>query len=681
MSFLEMPPPNNTNFPLVISNALSSLDLESSLKPHQIYASQYFIRNEKLRGLLYCASMGQGKTIGAAAIVHHFATQSDRRIVFLSAKSLHANFASDYLKYLKMLGQAEEYERTLQAFNFISLNSSRMFQSIGKLDEDKSQFEKDLGMIVSKETAATLENSLLVVDEAHNLFNAITNGSANAMSLYDMIMHTKNIKLLFLSGTPMVNHPFELVPAFNMLSGELRFAESFDEFVNFFVDTDAKTTKNRHLFEHRILGMIAYYGDLYTEKNERPGFPKVLPTIVERVPMSTFQYGIYATCRDQEKAEEASSRQQRPAEGRFKMRGSSSSTYRVKSRQASNYALPEYAIDVEGNKFISRIKREDLLDTARFSPKMNRILTNISKSKGKGMVYSQFVSGEGIGVFARILDVMGYKCYNEMAAEASQLAAYDMKISDKPMKVYGLLTGDVDSELRADIIRIFNSAENKNGEIIGLMLLSGAVAEGISLMHIRHIHIMEPFWNMARIEQVQTRGVRFNSHEDLPTDQRDVQTFIYLSDYAEKKKNVTENTTDVELYSNAVINKQIINNFMISLANASIDCTQHYKSLPEALQKHISCVMCAPTNTKLFGEIHQDVQQPSPCRPLTMIPMEVKKIDIDGIEYRYTHQGDIVIYHYDDSIKGFIRMPANDPDFAKVYSKILAEEVEFEVDF
>lgn len=680
MSFDEMPPTNNTNFPLVVSKALDSLDLEGSLKPHQIYASQYFIRNDKLRGLLYCASMGQGKTIGAAAIVHHFATQSDRRIVFLSAKSLHANFALDYLKYLKMLGKEDEYERTFRAFNFVSLNSSRMFQSIGKLDDDKSQFEQDLGMVVAKETSATLENSLLIVDEAHNLFNAITNGSINAISLYDLIMGTKNIKLLFLSGTPMVNHPFELVPAFNMLSGGLRFAESFDEFMNFFVDVEAKTTKNRRMFEHRILGMIAYYGDLYSEKNERPGFPKVLPTIIERVPMSVFQYGIYMTCRDQEKAEEASSRQQKRSEGRFKMRGSASSTYRVKSRQASNYALPEYVIDAEGGKFVSRLKPEDLLDTAKFSPKMGKILTNIRKHKGSGMIYSQFVSGEGIGILARILDTMGYACFNNIAAEAAQMAAYDMK-ADRPPKVYALLTGDVDSELRASIIQTFNSAENKNGEIISLVLLSGAVAEGISLMRIRHIHIMEPFWNMARIEQVQTRGVRFHSHEDLPEDQRDVQTYIYLSDHVEKKKNATENTTDVELYTNAVINKQIINNFMISLANASIDCTQHYRTLPEALQKHISCVMCAPTDTKLFGEMHQDVHQPSPCHPLTMVPLEVKKIVVDDIEYRYTNQGDVTIYHYDDSIRGFTKLPANDPNYVKVYTKIMSSEVEFEIDF
>jgi len=40
----------------------------------------------------------------------------------------------------------------------------------------------------------TLDDCLLIVDEAHNLFNAITNGSKNAVGLYDLILKAKNLK-------------------------------------------------------------------------------------------------------------------------------------------------------------------------------------------------------------------------------------------------------------------------------------------------------------------------------------------------------------------------------------------------------------------------------------------------------------------------------------------------------
>ena len=55
--------------------------------------------------------------------------------------------------------------------------------------------------------------------------------------------------------------------------------------------------------------------------------------------------------------------------------------------------------------------------------------------------------------------------------------------------------------------------ENKNGKNIKLLLFSAASAEGINLFHIRQVHILEPFWNEARIEQVIGRAIRFCSHK------------------------------------------------------------------------------------------------------------------------------------------------------------------------
>ena len=67
--------------------------------------------------------------------------------------------------------------------------------------------------------------------------------------------------------------------------------------------------------------------------------------------------------------------------------------------------------------------------------------------------------------------------------------------------------------------------------------MSSAVAEGIDLKRIRHVHIMEPFWNYARINQVETRAIRYMSHADLPENEQTVQTYIYLSDYPLFMKN------------------------------------------------------------------------------------------------------------------------------------------------
>ena len=75
----------------------------------------------------------------------------------------------------------------------------------------------------------------------------------------------------------------------------------------------------------------------------------------------------------------------------------------------------------------------------------------------------------------------------------------------------------------------FNDKTNKFGEQIQIMIISGAGAEGISLTCVRQVHILEPYWNYVRINQVFGRAIRLKSHVDLPPDERNVEEYLYLS--------------------------------------------------------------------------------------------------------------------------------------------------------
>jgi hypothetical protein len=61
------------------------------------------------------------------------------------------------------------------------------------------------------------------------------------------------------------------------------------------------------------------------------------------------------------------------------------------------------------------------------------------------------------------------------------------------------------------------------------MIISSAGAEGISLTCVRQVHILEPFWNYVRIDQVLGRAIRMKSHLDLPKEERNVEQYLYLS--------------------------------------------------------------------------------------------------------------------------------------------------------
>ena len=58
--------------------------------------------------------------------------------------------------------------------------------------------------------------------------------------------------------------------------------------------------------------------------------------------------------------------------------------------------------------------------------------------------------------------------------------------------------------------------ENLNGNMVKVILISQAGSEGIDFKFIRQVHIMEPWYNMNRPEQIIGRAVRQCSHKILP---------------------------------------------------------------------------------------------------------------------------------------------------------------------
>jgi hypothetical protein len=70
---------------------------------------------------------------------------------------------------------------------------------------------------------------------------------------------------------------------------------------------------------------------------------------------------------------------------------------------------------------------------------------------------------------------------------------------------------------------------NLKGELCRVFCITSAGAEGLSLRNVRRVHIMEPYWNPVRTDQVKGRAVRICSHIDLELEERNVEVFTYCS--------------------------------------------------------------------------------------------------------------------------------------------------------
>lgn len=67
-----------------------------------------------------------------------------------------------------------------------------------------------------------LEGACIIIDEVHNFISQVVNGGRRGTALYDAIYNSKNTKIIALSGTPIINTPFEIGMLLNLINGPIR---------------------------------------------------------------------------------------------------------------------------------------------------------------------------------------------------------------------------------------------------------------------------------------------------------------------------------------------------------------------------------------------------------------------------------------------------------------------------
>ena len=98
-------------------------------------------------------------------------------------------------------------------------------------------------------------------------------------------------------------------------------------------------------------------------------------------------------------------------------------------------------------------------------------------------------------------------------------------------------------------------------------MISPAGAEGISLKNTREVHIMEPYWNEVRIEQMVGRAIRYCSHKDLPLEERKVDVFRYKMIRPKGKQTTDEKMEDISRRKN-----NLLMSFIDAVKEAAVDC-------------------------------------------------------------------------------------------------------------
>jgi len=273
-----------------------------SLMTHQKIVRDYLNIYAPYRGLLLYHGLGSGKTCSSIAIAEGL--KNAKPIIVMTPASLQVNYREELKKCGDELYKKNQYWEFISTKSasantdlvdtlsqVLSLSTDHIHKNGGawmvnmskpsnydqlsamdklKLDAQIEQMIshkyrfinynglsiKKLNELTKNNTSNPFDNTVVIVDEAHNLVSRIVNklGKKKAsigLTLYQLLMKAKNVKIVLLSGTPVINYPNEIGILFNILRG---YITSWSFKLDILADRQINTAYLQTLFKSSILG-------------------------------------------------------------------------------------------------------------------------------------------------------------------------------------------------------------------------------------------------------------------------------------------------------------------------------------------------------------------------------------------------------------------------------------------
>jgi len=497
----------------------------------QLFVSQFINPQTPYKNLLIYHKIGAGKTCAGVKICEEW--KHKKKIMVVVPAALVGNF----YKELRSLCTADEYISNKDRKRLSELNPDKdeyksiIANSTKKINKYYTilSYHKFVNLAVEKQI--NLKNTLLLIDEVQNIVSEC--GTFYTTFMKAIHSAPADLRIVLLSATPIFDKPMELGLTMNLLRLDNEFPTG-TKFNEMFIKTKKKQDKtiyelkNVNKLRNMLNGCISYYKGAPDYV-----FPKKNLKLVKCV-MSRFQYEAYRTVMEQE------------GFGRF---GDSDildlpNNFLIGPRIISNVAFPNKGIDLDGfDSFKGKALDYDMLKI--YSIKFYKIMKKIKKCKGTIFIYSNFLQFGGIKSFIKVLEYHKYKNFKEHGKGKLRFAIW---------------SGDESHEKKELIKDYFNKKENVDGSMLKILLGSPSIKEGVSLLRVQQVHILEPYWNMSRMDQIIGRAIRFCSHKDVAAAEREVKVYIYMAvglkaneitvdkhilDLAFKKKELTDQFDDI----------------------------------------------------------------------------------------------------------------------------------------
>ena len=570
------------------------------ISPQQQWVANYLSTGTPYNSLLLYWGTGVGKTCASISICEQnlaYYKQNNKKILVIATVGTMENFKKElfndakdleeqkrklppgslqcsgnryYIAPRKGRGQDALRKQTIMAkinedYEFIAHTSikskfNELLHAVNldadKLLDDKIPLSETQLKRAHSVISSYFSGRLIVIDEIQNIRDDAAEGktqSKTAQLLESILTNSENIKLVLMTATPMYDKATEIVYLLNlMLINDKRpkIKES-----TYFKNGNFRSNKQSE-FMALLRGYVSY-----VRGNNPETFPKYL------VPQPQKGLEIYTP------ANLATLTEQAKNFTFVKCELSASQKKCLDSHKANKVlsGIPTICCFManNGKSAADKSKFDTLEKLQEYSPKM-RLLVKFIKNEKSGII---FISANYLDIAETVANVLSYYGMTAYHKEAPRLPPSSDKQKHILKGNYAYLGAHMDVAQRQKLIdHVINTDANISGGLIRVIIGTSVMDEGVDLKNVRQIHILSPWFNFSRLDQIIGRGIRHCSHAALADKKdRNVTVFMYCSTNSERKGDEPF-TSDEELYKLSLEKDIEIKKVELMLRNAAVDC-------------------------------------------------------------------------------------------------------------
>ena len=445
------------------------------IQPQQAFAGEYMKPGSGHKELLVFHKIGAGKTCLEIQILERWKGAKGMPCAVMPA-SLIPNFRNELRSPCAGEWYITEEERA--DLKMLEPDDAKYKEIIRNSDKRIDKVYQIYSYNKFAEEHAHITAPIIIIDEVQNVDNEF---GVFYKSLLKWIRKHPKAAVVVMSGTPIFDKPKELVSIAELMHIEPPVVDG------------VKTLLPRDILS-LFAGKVSYYAGApaYT-------FPEAQVKIL-KCPMSSFQAKWYKSQVEIEMSKQ----------GKLLSKEITNDFY-IKSRQRSNIVYPNGLTGISGLTALTKATIMNNLGT--YSCKFNMLIRKLLRGK-LSFVYTSFTGPGGISAIKKILAAHGY---------------LNFAVHGPGKRRYAIFSGEETLREKDAIRAVFNSPANDDASRLQIVIGSPAIKEGISLMRVKQVHVLELYWNHSRLEQIFGRAVRYCSHKSLPRAERVVSIYLYAA--------------------------------------------------------------------------------------------------------------------------------------------------------